>query len=72
NGYSLKDKNEAGMKRISMKRTENEAKNDKTKHGMEEREKDKVKIKVKDQKVKVKVNPDKVKGQTRSRKRRNT
>ncbi|GKB86746.1 hypothetical protein Tco_0959018 [Tanacetum coccineum] len=44
-----------------MKRTENEAKNDKTEHGMEEREKDKVKIKVKVQKVKVKVNPDKVK-----------
>ncbi|GJR69376.1 hypothetical protein Tco_0015441 [Tanacetum coccineum] len=58
-------------KRISMKRMENEAKNDKTEHGMEEHEKDKVKIKVKVQKVKVKVNPDEVKGQRRSRKRRN-
>ncbi|GJZ51750.1 hypothetical protein Tco_0606265 [Tanacetum coccineum] len=35
------------MKRISMKRTENEAKNDKTEHGMEEREKAKAKVKVK-------------------------
>ncbi|GJY94864.1 hypothetical protein Tco_0511225, partial [Tanacetum coccineum] len=46
-------------KRISMKRTENEAKNDKTEHRMEEREKDNFKIKVKVQKVKV--NPDEVK-----------
>ncbi|GJX44369.1 hypothetical protein Tco_0261045 [Tanacetum coccineum] len=52
-------------KRISEKRTKNEAKNDKTEQGMEEREKDKVKIK-----VKVKVNPKKVKGQSRNR--RNT
>ncbi|GJV54700.1 hypothetical protein Tco_1455705 [Tanacetum coccineum] len=44
------------MKQIFDKRTKNEAKNDKTEHGMEEREKDKVKIKVK-------VNPDKVKEQ---------
>ncbi|GKA79436.1 hypothetical protein Tco_0786032, partial [Tanacetum coccineum] len=44
-------------KRISDKRKKNKAKNDKTEHGMEEREKDKVKIKVK-------VNPDKVKGQS--------
>ncbi|GJS87248.1 putative reverse transcriptase domain-containing protein [Tanacetum coccineum] len=36
---------------------EKQSKNDKTEHGMEEREKDKVKI----QKAKVKVNPDKVK-----------
>ncbi|GJY72264.1 reverse transcriptase domain-containing protein [Tanacetum coccineum] len=34
-----------GMKRISDKRTKNEAKNDKTEHGMEEREKDKVNYK---------------------------
>ncbi|GJT73886.1 hypothetical protein Tco_1033172 [Tanacetum coccineum] len=46
-GYSLKDKNEA--------------KPDKTEHGMEEREKDKVKSKPKSKKVKVKVNPSKSK-----------
>ncbi|GKC20671.1 hypothetical protein Tco_1022821, partial [Tanacetum coccineum] len=40
-------------KRISDKRTKNEAKNDKTEHGMEEREKDKVKSKPKSQTVKV-------------------
>ncbi|GJT34538.1 putative reverse transcriptase domain-containing protein [Tanacetum coccineum] len=45
------------LKRISDKRTKNQAKNDKTEHGMEEREK-----------VKVKVNPVKVKGQNRCRK----
>ncbi|GJU00722.1 hypothetical protein Tco_1111060 [Tanacetum coccineum] len=42
-GYSLKDKNKAT--------------NDKTEHGMEEREKDKVKSKPKSKKVKVKVGP---------------
>ncbi|GJX49822.1 putative reverse transcriptase domain-containing protein [Tanacetum coccineum] len=46
-------------KRISEKRTKNQAKNDKTEHGMEELEKDKVKIEVKDQKVKVQVSLDK-------------
>ncbi|GKF53934.1 hypothetical protein Tco_0160844, partial [Tanacetum coccineum] len=50
---------EEEWKRISDKRTKNKAKNDKTEHGMEEREKAKVKIKVKVQKVKVKVNPEK-------------
>ncbi|GJY86985.1 hypothetical protein Tco_0501011 [Tanacetum coccineum] len=63
---SMDDLYNNGMKRISDKRTKNEAKNDKTEHEMEEREEDKV------QKVKVKVNPDKVKGQSRSQNRRNT
>ncbi|GKF45942.1 hypothetical protein Tco_0135744, partial [Tanacetum coccineum] len=44
-------------KRISDKRTKNQAKKDKTKHGMEKREKDKVKSKPKSKKVKV--NPEK-------------
>ncbi|GKC40350.1 retrovirus-related pol polyprotein from transposon TNT 1-94, partial [Tanacetum coccineum] len=44
--YGLKQAPRA-WKWISDKRTKNEAKNDKTGHGMEEREKDKVKIKVK-------------------------
>ncbi|GJW89703.1 hypothetical protein Tco_0167256 [Tanacetum coccineum] len=57
--------------RISDKRTKNEAKNNKTEHGMEEREKDKVKSKPKSTKVKVKVNPAKSQGQSQSRKRRN-
>ncbi|GJR60795.1 hypothetical protein Tco_1502957, partial [Tanacetum coccineum] len=48
-------------KRISEKRTKNQAKSDKTKHGMEEREKYKVKSKPKSKKVKVKVNPEKSK-----------
>ncbi|GJW10166.1 hypothetical protein Tco_1575993 [Tanacetum coccineum] len=48
-------------KRISEKRTKNQAKTDKTEHGMEEREKDKVKSKPKSKKVKVKVNPEKSK-----------
>ncbi|GKB35695.1 hypothetical protein Tco_0880637 [Tanacetum coccineum] len=46
-----------GMKRISDKRTKNQAKTDKTKHGMEKRGKDKVKSKPKS--TKVKVNPEK-------------
>ncbi|GJZ13735.1 hypothetical protein Tco_0548965 [Tanacetum coccineum] len=54
-------------KRISEKRTKNEAKNDKTEHGIEEHEKDKVKSKPKS--TKVKVNPDKVNGQSRSPKK---
>ncbi|GJT88628.1 hypothetical protein Tco_1070345 [Tanacetum coccineum] len=41
-----------GMKRISEKRTKNQAKNDKTEHGMEKREKDKVKSKPKSKKSK--------------------
>ncbi|GKD40888.1 serine/threonine-protein phosphatase BSL3 [Tanacetum coccineum] len=44
-------------KRISGKRTKNQAKNDKTEHGMEKRGKDKVKSKPKS--TKVKVNPEK-------------
>ncbi|GKA96162.1 hypothetical protein Tco_0818257 [Tanacetum coccineum] len=51
----------APWKRISEKRTKNQAKTDKTKHGMEKREKDKVKSKPKSTKVKVKVNPEKSK-----------
>ncbi|GKC86916.1 hypothetical protein Tco_1147565, partial [Tanacetum coccineum] len=58
-------------KRISDKRTKNEAKNDKTEHRMEEHEKDKVKSKPKS-KSQSKVNLDKVKGQRRSQNRRNT
>ncbi|GKA97485.1 hypothetical protein Tco_0825379 [Tanacetum coccineum] len=46
-----------GTKRISDKRTKNEAKNDKTGHGVEKR--GKAKSKPKSTKVKVKVNPDK-------------
>ncbi|GJR57643.1 hypothetical protein Tco_1499805 [Tanacetum coccineum] len=46
-------------KRISDKRMKNQAKTDKTEHGMEEREKDKVKSKPKSKKVKV--NPEKSK-----------
>ncbi|GJW91419.1 hypothetical protein Tco_0168972 [Tanacetum coccineum] len=46
------------MKRISDKRTKNEAKNDKTGHGVEKRGKAKVKSKPKSTKVKVKVNPE--------------
>ncbi|GJT15449.1 putative reverse transcriptase domain-containing protein [Tanacetum coccineum] len=53
-------------KRISKKRTKNQAKTDKTEHGMEKRRKDKVKSKPKTTKFKVKVNPDKVNGQSRS------
>ncbi|GKC11457.1 hypothetical protein Tco_1008239 [Tanacetum coccineum] len=49
----------AGMKRISEKRTKNQAKTDKTEHGMEKRGKDKVKSKPKS--TKVKVNPEKSK-----------
>ncbi|GJW91428.1 hypothetical protein Tco_0168981 [Tanacetum coccineum] len=54
------------LKRISEKRTKNQAKTDKTEHGMEKRGKDKVKskpksTKVKVKKVKVKVNPEKSK-----------
>ncbi|GKC69908.1 hypothetical protein Tco_1115791, partial [Tanacetum coccineum] len=52
-------------KRISDKKTKNEAKNDKTEHGMKEREKGKVKSKPKSTKVKVKVNPKKVNSQSR-------
>ncbi|GKA44465.1 hypothetical protein Tco_0737189 [Tanacetum coccineum] len=48
-------------KRISKKRTKNQAKTEKTDHEMEKREKDKVKSKPKSTKVKVKVNPGKVK-----------
>ncbi|GJS93148.1 RNA-directed DNA polymerase, eukaryota [Tanacetum coccineum] len=55
-------------KQISEKRTENQAKTDKTEHGMEKRGKDKVKSKPKS--TKVKVNSEKVNGQTRSRHRR--
>ncbi|GKA58690.1 retrovirus-related pol polyprotein from transposon TNT 1-94 [Tanacetum coccineum] len=47
-------------KRISDKRTKNQAKNDKTGHGMEKRGKVKAKSKPKSTKVKVKVNPEKV------------
>ncbi|GKC06964.1 hypothetical protein Tco_0998574 [Tanacetum coccineum] len=49
-----------GMKRISDKRTKNQAKTDKTEHGMEKREKSKSKS-----------TPTKVKGQSQSRNRRN-
>ncbi|GKE21431.1 hypothetical protein Tco_1432943 [Tanacetum coccineum] len=55
-------------KRISDKRTKNQAKTDKTEHGMEKRGKAKVKSKQKSTKVKVKVNPVKVNSQRRSRK----
>ncbi|GJV33806.1 hypothetical protein Tco_1394206, partial [Tanacetum coccineum] len=48
-------------KRISEKRTKNQAKMDKTEHGMEKRGKAKVKSKPKYKKVKVKVNPEEVK-----------
>ncbi|GJX38401.1 retrovirus-related pol polyprotein from transposon TNT 1-94 [Tanacetum coccineum] len=48
-----------GMKRISKKRTKNEAKNDKTEHGMEEREKTKSKSKAKTKKTKSKSTPTK-------------
>ncbi|GKF07768.1 hypothetical protein Tco_0041992, partial [Tanacetum coccineum] len=46
-------------KRISEKRTKNQAKTDKIEHEMERREKDKVKSKPKSTEVKVKVNPEK-------------
>ncbi|GJT96632.1 putative ribonuclease H-like domain-containing protein [Tanacetum coccineum] len=52
-------RNTSGMKRISEKRTKNEAKNDKTEHGMERRGKAKSKSKS----IKVKVNPDTVNSQ---------
>ncbi|GJS02469.1 NAC domain-containing protein [Tanacetum coccineum] len=48
-----------GRKRISEKRTKNQAKTDKTKHGVEKRGKAKVKSKPKSTKVKIKVNPEK-------------
>ncbi|GJT05783.1 hypothetical protein Tco_0840245 [Tanacetum coccineum] len=57
-----------GWKRISEKRTKNEAKTNKTEHGMEKREKDKVKSKPKSKKSKsTKSTPTKSKGQSRSR-----
>ncbi|GJU28075.1 reverse transcriptase domain-containing protein [Tanacetum coccineum] len=46
-------------KRISDKRMKNQARTDKTEHGMVKRDKDKVKSKPKSQPVKVKVNPEK-------------
>ncbi|GJZ42307.1 hypothetical protein Tco_0589193, partial [Tanacetum coccineum] len=52
------------LKRISDKRTKNQAKTDKTKHGMEKHGKDKVKSKPKS--TKAKVNPDKVKAKKSS------
>ncbi|GJV05203.1 hypothetical protein Tco_1338772 [Tanacetum coccineum] len=58
-------------KRISEKRTKNQAKNDKTEHGMEKRGKAKVKSKPKSQPSQVKVNPDKVNSQSQSQNRRN-
>ncbi|GJZ97318.1 hypothetical protein Tco_0669771, partial [Tanacetum coccineum] len=57
----------SSLKRISDKRTKNQAKTDKTEHGMEKRGKDKVKSKPKS--TKVKVNPDKVKAKKSSNER---
>ncbi|GKD56261.1 ankyrin repeat-containing domain-containing LTR copia-type protein [Tanacetum coccineum] len=54
------------MKRISKKRSKNQTKMDKTKHGMEKRGKDKVKSKPKTKKVKVKSQPAKVNNQNRA------
>ncbi|GJT84834.1 putative reverse transcriptase domain-containing protein [Tanacetum coccineum] len=56
------------MKRISDKRTKNQAKNDKTEHGMEKRGEAKVKSKPKSKKVKV--NPEKSTVKSRSRDQR--
>ncbi|GKE84729.1 hypothetical protein Tco_1558471, partial [Tanacetum coccineum] len=53
-------------KRISDKKTKNQAKNDKTKHGMEKHGKYKVKSKPKTKKVKIKSQPAKVNSQNRS------
>ncbi|GKB47974.1 ribonuclease H-like domain-containing protein [Tanacetum coccineum] len=55
-----------GRKRISDKRTKNEAKNDKTKHGMEEREKTKSNQSQSQQKSKSKSTPQKVNSQSES------
>ncbi|GJV91405.1 hypothetical protein Tco_1539218 [Tanacetum coccineum] len=52
------------LKRISKKRTKNQAKNDKTEHGMEELDKDKVKVKVKVNPTKSKVNAEAVTEET--------
>ncbi|GJZ83503.1 hypothetical protein Tco_0648676 [Tanacetum coccineum] len=59
-------------KRISKKRMKNQAKTDKTEHGMEKRGKDKVKSKpmTKKSSQSQKVNPDKSQSQERSRNQR--
>ncbi|GKF66200.1 hypothetical protein Tco_0192717 [Tanacetum coccineum] len=57
---------EVKRKRLSDKRTKNQAKTNKTEHGMEKRGKDKVKSKLKSTKVKVKVNPEKSTIKTRA------
>ncbi|GKE64190.1 hypothetical protein Tco_1518351 [Tanacetum coccineum] len=71
NYVDARGRSKVGMKQISDKRTKNEAKNDKTKHGMEKREQAKVK---KSTKSKSKSIPDKVKvnSQRQSLNRRNS
>ncbi|GJT40892.1 hypothetical protein Tco_0940757 [Tanacetum coccineum] len=60
-----------GPKRISDKRTKNEAKNDKTKHGMEKRGKSQRQINAKSQqKVKVKSTPERKVKQSNSKRKR--
>ncbi|GJS00261.1 putative reverse transcriptase domain-containing protein [Tanacetum coccineum] len=57
-------------KQISDKRTKNQAKTDKTEHGIEKHGKANVKSKPKSKKVKVQVNPDKVKAKKSSSQRK--
>ncbi|GKD28693.1 hypothetical protein Tco_1239471 [Tanacetum coccineum] len=61
-GITINEPSLAPWKRISDKRTKNQAKTDKTEHEMERRGK------AKDQKVNIQVNPDKSQSQSRSRK----